>query len=230
MHQQVLTGEASLAEEIVGILRIRIITGEYAMGEKLVENKIATELKVSRTPVRDAFKQLTKERLVEYIPNKGCFARGFTEDDMRDIYAVREAVEQLAVEWAINNRTEEDIAKLREQLEIMSVYTAKKMSDKLLQANEDFNNIIYQMTESRFIVQALKSYQEYIQLARKGILSKEENLQGIYDEHVNIYEAIAAGDVELAKAEVRKHLEESSKRATQKWLEVKNQEKEMRNV
>ena len=223
MHQQVLTGESSLAEEIIGILRIRIITGEYAMGEKLVENKIATELKVSRTPVRDAFKQLTKEKLVEYIPNKGCFARGFTEEDMRDIYAVREAVEQLAVEWAINNRTEEDLARLREQLEIMSVYTAKKMSDKLLQANEDFNNIIYQMTESRFIVQALKSYQEYIQLARKGILSKEENLQGIYDEHLRIYEAIAAGDVEKAKDEVRKHLEESSKRATQKWLEVKNQ-------
>lgn len=98
MEPQILTGEASLAEEIVNILRVRIITGEYAMGEKLVENKIATELKVSRTPVRDAFKQLTKEKLIEYIPNKGCFARGFSEKDMRDIYAVREAVEQLAVE------------------------------------------------------------------------------------------------------------------------------------
>lgn len=224
MHQQLLTGEASLAEEIAEILRIRIITGEYAMGEKLVENKIATELKVSRTPVRDAFKQLIKEKLVEYIPNKGCFARGFTREDMRDIYAVREAVEQLAVEWAINNRTEADLTRLREQLEIMNIYTVKKMSDKLLQANEDFNNIIYQMTESRFIVQALKSYQDYIRLARKGILSREENLQEIYEEHVRIYEAIADGDTERAKEETRKHLEMSSKRASQKWLEVKNQQ------
>ena len=49
------------------------------MGEKLIENKIAKELKVSRTPVRDAFKQLVKERLIEYVPNKGCFAKGFSQ-------------------------------------------------------------------------------------------------------------------------------------------------------
>ena len=65
MEPQILTGEASLAEEIVNILRVRIITGEYAMGEKLVENKIATELKVSRTPVRDALNQLFLRQLFE---------------------------------------------------------------------------------------------------------------------------------------------------------------------
>lgn len=219
MQPQILTGEASLAEEIVNILRVRIITGEYAMGEKLVENKIATELKVSRTPVRDAFKQLTKEKLIEYIPNKGCFARGFSEKDMRDIYAVREAVEQLAVEWAIMNRSEEKLDRLKEQLEIMNFYTTHDMIEKLLQANEDFNNIIYQMTESRFIVQALKSYQDYIHLARKGILSIKKNVEEVYSEHVRIYEAIEAGDVERAKAEVREHLRSSSRRATETWLE-----------
>lgn len=222
MQQQIITGEASLAEEVAEILRVRIITGEYAMGEKLVENKIATELKVSRTPVRDAFKQLSKERLIEYIPNKGCFARGFTKEDMRDIYAVRNAVEQLAVEWAIRYRSDEDIESLREQLEVMNFYTVNGMIEKLLQANEDFNNIIYQMTRSRFIVQALKSYQDYIQLARRGILSKKENLKEIYEEHERIFKAIEAGDIETAKAEVSRHLECSSKRATERWLENRN--------
>lgn len=218
MQPQVLTGEASLAEEIAEILRARIINGDYTMGEKLVENKIATELKVSRTPVRDAFKQLTREKLIEYVPNKGCFARGFTKDDMRDIYAVRIAVEQLAVEWAIRNKTDEDIDHLHEQLEIMSFYTSNGMLDKLLQANEDFNNIIYQMTQSRFIVQALKSYQDYIRLARKAILSQQQNLQGVYEEHEKITKAIEAGDVEAAKAEVGRHLENSAMRAAERWL------------
>ena len=89
MTAQVLKGESSLADEIVQILRSRIINGEYAIGEKLVENKIAKELKVSRTPVREAFKQLTKENLIEYVPNKGCFAKGFEQNDLQDIYAVR---------------------------------------------------------------------------------------------------------------------------------------------
>ena len=223
MSQQILIGETSLAEEIAQILRGRIINGEYAIGEKLVENKIALELKVSRTPVRDAFKQLVKEKLIEYIPNRGCFARGFEKEDVRDIYAVRNAVEQLAVEWAIRNRTEEDIKRLREQLEIMSLYTANEMIEKLWNANNEFNNIIYQMTESRFIVQALQSYQDYIKLARKGILSRKENIREIYDEHERIFKAIEDGDIERAKAEVSRHLEQSSRRATELWLEKNRQ-------
>lgn len=222
MSQQILIGEASLAEEIAQILRGRIINGDYAIGEKLVENKIALELKVSRTPVRDAFKQLAKEKLIEYIPNRGCFARGFEQKDVRDIYAVRNAVEQLAVEWAIRNRTEEDIKRLREQLEIMSLYTSNEMIEKLWNANNEFNNIIYQMTESRFIVQALQSYQDYIKLARKGILSRKENIREIYDEHERIFKAIEDGDIERAKAEVSRHLEQSSRRATELWLEKKS--------
>ena len=86
------------------------------MGEKLIENKIALELKVSRTPVRDAFKQLAKEQLVDYIPNKGCFAKGFSHKDMEDIYAVRKAVERLAITWAIENADEEKIAELAPEL------------------------------------------------------------------------------------------------------------------
>ena len=85
MNEKIMTGEASLAEEVTEVLRDRIINGEYKMGEKLTENKIATDLKVSRTPVRDAFRQLVKEQLVEYVPNKGCFARGFSRKDMSDI-------------------------------------------------------------------------------------------------------------------------------------------------
>ena len=223
MSQQILIGEASLAEEIAQILRGRIINGDYAIGEKLVENKIALELKVSRTPVRDAFKQLAKEKLIEYIPNRGCFARGFEQKDVRDIYAVRNAVEQLAVEWAIRNSTEEDIKRLREQLEIMSLYTSNEMIEKLWNANNEFNNIIYQMTESRFIVQALQSYQDYIKLARKGILSRKENIREIYDEHERIFKAIEDGDIERAKAEVSRHLEQSSRRATELWLEKNRQ-------
>lgn len=220
-EEQLLAGEASLAEEIAEILRVRIITGEYAMGEKLVENKIAKELKVSRTPVRDAFKQLTNEKLVEYIPNKGCFAKGFSHKDMEDIYAVRIAVEQLAMEWAINNMDKSELKRLKEQLEIMSFYTENNMREKLLAANEEFHNIIYQMTGSRFIVQALRSYQDYVHLARKSILSKEENFLEVYKEHVAVYEAIADCDIDRAKAEIAYHMEQSAKRAMERWMEKK---------
>ncbi len=219
MQQQVITGESSLADEVAEILRNRILTGEYEMGEKLVENKIAKELKVSRTPVRDAFKQLVKEQLIEYIPNKGCFAKGFSQKDMSDIYAVRKAVEELAVIWAIENADDESLDGLREQLDLMNFYTEHGFCEKLLQANEVFHNMIYQMTGSRFIVQVLRSYQDYVHLARRSTLSKEENLPEIYKEHVRIYEAIRDRDKERAKAEIGEHLEGSARRAVERWRE-----------
>lgn len=221
MHQKILTGEASLASEVTEVLRDRIINGEYEMGEKLIENKIASDLKVSRTPVRDAFRQLIKEQLVEYIPNKGCFAKGFSQKDMSDIYAVRSEVEKLAITWAIENADREKINALREHLELMSFYTENNLYEKLLAANEVFHNMIYQMSGSRFIVQVLKSYQDYVHTARKNTLKKEEDLPGIYKEHVEIYEAIAARDVQRARDAVAVHLEASRRRAEERWTEKK---------
>lgn len=220
MQQTKLTGEASLAEEVTEVLRERIINGEYAMGEKLIENKIAKELKVSRTPIRDAFKQLSKEQLVEYIPNKGCFARGFNKKDMSDIYAVRKAVEQLAITWAVENASEADVNKLRDHLELMSFYTENNFYEKLLKANEEFHSMIYLMTESRFIVQILKAYQDYVHTARKTTLKKEENLPAIYAEHEQIYRALENRDVPAAVEAVGKHLDNSCMRAEERWRGV----------
>ncbi|MDO4869627.1 MAG: GntR family transcriptional regulator [Bacillota bacterium] len=225
MQQQSITGESSLAEEVAELLRTRIITGEYEMGEKLIENKIAKELKVSRTPVRDAFKQLARERLIEYIPNKGCFAKGFSQKDMADIYAVRKAVEELAVTWAIENASDDNLEDLKEQLDLMSFYTEHKFYEKLLQANEDFHSMIYQMTGSRFIVQVLKSYQDYVHLARRSTLSKEENLPEVYEEHTRIYEAIRDRDIDRAKAEIGAHLDGSARRAAERWMERRSAKK-----
>lgn len=219
MWKKAITGESSLANEVTDVLRDRIINGEYAMGEKLIENKIAIELKVSRTPVRDAFKQLAKEQLVEYIPNKGCFAKGFSHKDMEDIYAVRKAVERLAITWAIENADEDMIMELGQHLELMNFYTQSNSYEKLLEANEEFHNMIYQMTGSRFIVQILKTYQDYVHIARKSTLKKEENLPGIFKEHEAIYKAVAARDVNAATEAVEKHMDSTARRAHERWLE-----------
>ena len=75
---------SSLTEEIADVVRERILKGEYEIGEKIKENQIAAELRVSRTPVREAFKLLENEGLIDYIPNRGCFAKGFTKRDVED--------------------------------------------------------------------------------------------------------------------------------------------------
>ena len=120
---------SSLTEEIADVVRERILRGEYEIGEKIKENQIATELRVSRTPIREAFKLLENEGLIDYVPNRGCFAKGFTKQDVEDIYAVRESLEELAVVWAVERISPEEIAALEEQCEMMEFYT-KKMDRK----------------------------------------------------------------------------------------------------
>ena len=120
----------SLTDEIADVVRERILKGEYSIGEKIKENQIATELRVSRTPIREAFKLLENEGLIDYIPNRGCFAKGFTKQDIDDIYAVRKAVEILAVEWSVGRITPTEITKLEDQCELMEFFTARKDSKK----------------------------------------------------------------------------------------------------
>lgn len=204
---------SSLTDELVDILRDRILKGEYKIGEKIKENQIATEFKVSRTPIREAFKQLENEGLIDYIPNRGCFAKGFTRQDIEDIYAVRKALEIMAVEWAVSRISDEQIQALQEQSELMEFYTTKKDSDKVLELNSAYHDIIYDAAGSRFMAQILRSYKEYIEQTRKVILYEQAYLEEILKEHKAVLAAIKARDVDGAKKAMAEHLEMSQRRA-----------------
>jgi len=67
--------DTSLTDEIADIIRERILNGRYSIGEKIIEAPLANELRVSRTPIRQAFKKLESEGLVENIPNRGSSQR-----------------------------------------------------------------------------------------------------------------------------------------------------------
>ena len=207
------TSSFSLTDEIVDIIRERILKGEYKIGEKIKENQIATELKVSRTPIREAFKQLETEGLIDYIPNRGCFAKGFTRQDIEDIYAVRKALEILAVEWAVSRITSEQIQSLQDQSDLMEFYTARKDSKKVLEINTAFHDVIYNATGSRFMAQVLRSYKEYIEQTRKVIFYEQDYLEEIFAEHKAVLDAMISRDVEAAKTAMAKHLDGSQRRA-----------------
>lgn len=207
----------SLTDEIADVVRERILKGEYEIGEKIKENQIASELKVSRTPIREAFKLLENEGLIDYIPNRGCFAKGFTKQDVDDIYAVREALEELAVRWAVARITEPELTALEEQVDLMEFYTKKKDKKRVLELNTSFHEVIYASARSRFLAQVLRSYKEYIEKTRKSIFYEQSYLEGILSEHRAIFEAIKDRDEERAVEAISKHLEASQDRAESVW-------------
>lgn len=208
---------ASLTDEIADIIRERILKGEYEIGEKIKEKQIAEELRVSRTPIRDAFKLLENEGLIDYIPNRGCFAKGFTKRDVEDIYTVRESLEELAVKWAVERISDEEIKALEEQCEMMEFYARKHDTKKVLELNAGFHDVIYASSRSRFLAQVLRSYKEYLDKTRKSIFYDQEYLEAILREHRTIFEAVRQRDKQRAVEAMKAHLTSSQERAEQIW-------------
>ncbi len=210
--------ENTLTNEIADIVRERILKGEYEIGEKIKESSIASELSVSRTPIREAFKMLEEEGLLDYLPNRGCFAKGFTKRDVADIYTVRETLEKIAVTWACARITDEEIEKLEEQCELMEFYTNKRDVQKILSMNSTFHDIIYNSSRSRFLAQVLRSYKGYLDKARKSVYYDETFLENIQKEHRALLDAIKARDTERACQAILDHLEASRKRTESVWI------------
>lgn len=90
----------SLSAKVYNHIRDGILAGTFAKGDELKEKNIGDELGVSRTPVREALRQLELEGLVSIIPNKGAFVEGVSTDDIRDIYEIRALLEGLCARWA----------------------------------------------------------------------------------------------------------------------------------
>lgn len=110
---------AALGDQLAAVLRAKIISGQLVPGTHLVEDALASDHDVSRGPVRDAFKVLLAEGLVDNR-RRGFFVRGFTADDIEELYALREAVEQLACRLTITaapmdwSRAERELAAMND--------------------------------------------------------------------------------------------------------------------
>ena len=97
-------------------LRENILNGHYKHGDELRETAVGKEIGVSRTPVREALRQLELEGLVSIIPNKGAYVTGITRKDVEDIYAIRSLLEGLCARWATAYITEKQLDALEENI------------------------------------------------------------------------------------------------------------------
>ena len=201
----------SLTSRIFNILREDILNSRYAEGEKLVEAKLAEDLGVSRTPVREALKQLELDGLVENIPNRGVVVLGISKQDIEDIFEIRTAIEGISAKWAVDRITNEELASLKEVYELMEFYTFKKDVEKFAELNTRFHEIIYKATKSRYLEQVLKDFQYYMKKTRRKSLQVEGRIYHSLSEHKEILDAFLARDKEWAERALSNHVKNSKK-------------------
>ena len=202
-------GLGSLHMKVFKELENAILSGDFAPGYNLTEQKLSAELGVSRTPVREALRQLELEGLVTSVPNKGVVVVGVSEKDIDDIYMIRMLVEGLAARWAAANITEEELAQLRDTVELQEFYLEKKDALQIRHLDSQFHQRIYSSSRSRPLRQILSQFHNYIQKPREISVKYSGRAEASVKEHRKIYEAIAAHDENLAEALAKEHISQA---------------------
>ena len=200
------TSHGSLGSKIFILLRDRILNESYKCGDKLNELTLAKELKISRTPIREALKQLELEGLVESIPNKGVYVKGFSPRDIDDMFEIRLSLEGLAVSFAIDRMDEVHLAKIKEVFELLEFYTTKGDFYKVNDFNILFHESIYQATQSTYFEQILKDIHYYVSVTSRHSIARPERLESSLVEHRAILEAIIDGDKDEATERIQRHI------------------------
>lgn len=196
----------SLTGIVFNRLREDILSGKYNDNDELKEMAIAKELNVSRTPVREAIRQLEFEGLVESIPNKATYVRGISLKDVKDIYLMRASLERLCVKMVIENLTDEKMARLEEITDLSDFYYEKEKYENILELDNKFHSFLYEAAESKMLSHTLIDFHHYLERIRHTTLSGKERAGHAVEEHKKIVDAIKNKDIEKAMALAEEHI------------------------
>ena len=193
------------------VIRNKILNGGFYPGAWLRERDLVEELHVSRTPIREALKQLEADGLVEIIPYRGAKVRHIEPEKVLEEYIIRAALEGLAAELAVNNITDEDI----EALEVL----AAKMDDLLLTqdfptyfaTNYQFHHKFYSLAKSQRLIELINSSWERVNLYRRFFLTLREGVSLEIANHERLLVACRERDAELAHRIVKESCLETAR-------------------
>ena len=195
-----------LRDVVFNTLRRAILRGELVPGQRLMEIRLADQMGVSRTPVREAIRKLELEGLVVMVPRKGAEVAHISGTNLRDVLEVRRALEELAGELACERMSAEDFKKLEQaNLKFASVLDSDDIT-VLGQADEEFHGLIYQATDNDRLVQMVNHLREQMYRYRIEHLKNKSQRTVLLQEHQDIMRALAARDVEAVRRAIRAHI------------------------
>ena len=203
--------DTSLRHKVFQYIKSQIIKGTYAPGDTILETKLADELGVSRTPVREAVWLLEVEGLVEITSKKGAVVLGISPKDVADIYAMRQLLEGLAARWATTNLTDLQIKELQKICDLSEFYVQKRNTEELANLDDKFHQLIYAASGSKILNLTLKHLHEFIQPARLHSITIEDRLSHSVTEHLVLLEAFQNRDETAAEAAMTHHIEKAYK-------------------
>jgi phosphonate utilization transcriptional regulator len=180
-------------------LERQIVDGKLAAGTKLNEADIAAELRVSRGPVREAFRALDQSGLVRTEKNRGVFVRQVTLEEAHEIYEVRAALDELIGRLAAQRISPEQLAKLKEIVKKMYVAARALDSVSYYPLNIEFHEVLAEASGNNALIEYYRRIVNELNLYRREVLARDSKSIPISAKnHDDIVKAVAKGDSALA--------------------------------
>jgi DNA-binding GntR family transcriptional regulator len=196
----------SLNDKAYEHLRQAILGGDLPVGTIIAETKVAEDLGISKTPVRQALQLLRTEGLLEVGPRRQLVVRGFSAAHRNEVLRVREALEEIAVETACRVISVDDIDMLRLLLLRQGRAADAYDENAFLVLDEEFHILIAKSANLPIVARLLEQMRGFARIMRLGRTQPPEHLQDILVEHTRIVDAIEKRDVVAAQAALHEHL------------------------
>ncbi len=170
-------------DNIVAQIEGMIVSQKFQLRERLPEQKLANLFGTSRARIRDAFKILEANGLIKIIPNKGAIVADLNEEEVEEIFEIREAIEVMTIRKAAVNARKSDIEFLEKVEKRYEEYAVRLEIENMFSSNEDFHNRIYQMNGNKTLIQIRKQLQRRCHFVRHHYWSSIENFDRIIEDH-----------------------------------------------
>jgi DNA-binding GntR family transcriptional regulator len=199
-------GKASITERVHSEIRHAILSDTFSPGSWLRQDLLTEQLGVSRTPVREALRTLSREGLVEFIPNYGARVSELSMDEFEEIYAIRKGMEGLAARRSVRKLSFEKLEELRFEYIALADLAKEENLRTYLQEEWSFRLNLYRVGSSpRFIAQ-IQVYRELAERYLRYAYTFKDSINASYGLHRELLEACDQGDAARAEIIVQKAL------------------------
>lgn len=206
MQNTILEGQPSKKSIAYEGIKQLIMEGKLTKDTPLVERKLCEILGVSRTPVREALRELASEGLVEIIDGKGIYVKKIDFKDMIEIFEMREALECMAIALFIERAGDDELALFKELMHKQDEAYKNGEHEKFMKIDMKLHNLIADGAQNARIKYAVKNI--YDQIQQMAIAAKDETLirDMAVKAHKDIYKAILDRDAKEAQDSMRQHI------------------------
>ncbi len=201
----------TLRESILETIRDAIISGALKPGEKVAEPELAERFGISRTPIREAFRQLESEGYLTVIPRKGAVVVSFSERDVEEFYAIKSILEGFAARKACEKLAPREIEKLQAVNDKLRLLAEEGDVKHFFKVHNSFHELFIKAADNDKLTELITSLVGRFQRLRIASLSLPGRMELSVQEHQKIIDAFRDGDADLAENLVRSNAEYGGK-------------------